>query len=108
MQSPATPRTVFSCPESIGGSVSGVARIISTPFLSRSSNTVPCGSKLFAAIYPAVVSALPACTSSSLSAPESIQSVNVLVTSSSAFCLHVEAIGGSSVFINLLSGESGV
>lgn len=107
----ATPRTVFAFTESVGGAPSGSARIISTPFLTRNSNAVPCGNKLFAAIYPSMLSDHPlrssSTASSSASSPEdaSLQINNVVHTSSSVISVQIDYLGSTAVFLNVLSGS---
>ena len=113
----ATPRTVFALTDAVGGGQPGSARIISTPFVTRNSNAVPGGNKLFAALYPAMLAQNPlrastlaaaAVVSPSSASPEDsyIQSHNVLHTNTSVLSVLIDYLGSSATFLNSLSGRS--
>jgi hypothetical protein len=107
MLAPATPRTVFACAESSTTGAAGVGRILSTPFLSKNSNVVPCGGKLFAAIYPANTTQSPfsPSLSSSLNSLPPVQCQNVLCCDSAVFSMHVHTLGSTACFIHILAGD---
>jgi hypothetical protein len=121
----ATPRTVFALTDAVSGGQPGSARIISTPFVTRNSNAVPGGNKLFAALYPAMLAQNPlrastlaaaasasaaaaAAVSTASASPEDsyIQSHNVLHTNTSVLSVHIDFLGSSAAFLNSLAGLS--
>jgi hypothetical protein len=104
--SPATPRTVFASCDAVLGVSPGIARIISTPFVTRNSNAVPCGNKLFASLYPAMLSQHPLRLSPSSSSEDAtLHHSNVLFTSSSVMSVNVDFLGSTAAFLNMLSGK---